>query len=196
MRRVVRVQRRLSGFLTESVNDANLLHERVKNELKPRGIIEQNYVAEIAWRSWEIDSLQRSKRAIVNLAFRPALQEVLMQLLREPGQLPHAAEEEAELLALAWFTDQEAKKKVVQILERFNLDEFAIEAEATRRVSSDLEILDRMLASSELRRTKALRCLTEYRTNLAPQLRESANWTIEGKVVRRLEHAPGQKPAA
>ena len=49
--------------------------------------------------------------------------------------------DEAEALALGWFTDDETKKKVSEILVRFGLDEFDIEAEAIRQSLPDLEIL-------------------------------------------------------
>jgi hypothetical protein len=102
----------------------------------------------------------------------------------------------AQDLAQAWFTDQEGKKKVSEVLARFQLDESAIEAEAIRRSSSDLELLDRMLTSLESRRNKALGCVAEYRASLAHQLRESADRIIDGKDVLRLEDAASERSTA
>jgi hypothetical protein len=62
-----------------------------------------------------------------------------------------------------WFTDKEAKSQVSELLSRFELDESAIGAEAIRKSSSDLELLERMLTSLETRRDKALGCVVEYR---------------------------------
>jgi hypothetical protein len=104
--------------------------------------------------------------------------------------------DEAEELAHAWFTDQEAKKQVSELLSRFKLDDSAIEAEAIRRSSSDLELLDRMLTSLELRRDKTLACVAEYRASLAHELRESADRLIEGKDVLRLEPASSKRSTA
>ena len=104
-------------------------------------------------------------------------------------------EDKAQALAQSWFTDQEAKKQVSEMLSRFDLDESAIEAEAIRRSSSDLELLDRMLTSLESRRNKALGCVAEYRAGLAQQLRDSAD-RIDGKDVLRLEHPSGKRPTA
>ena len=115
-----------------------------------------------------------------------------MQLLKQPGQYEYEVEDEAQALAQSWFTDQEAKKQVSETLSRFDLDESAIEAEAIRRSSSDLELLDRMLTSLESRRNKALGCVAEYRASLAHQLRESADRIIDGKGVLRLEDASEQ----
>jgi hypothetical protein len=133
---------------------------------------------------------------IINAAFRAALQRLLAQLLREPGQFEDYVGDEAEELAHAWFTDQEAKKQVSELLSRFKLDDSAIEAEAIRRSSSDLELLDRMLTSLELRRDKTLACVAEYRASLAHELRESADRLIEGKDVLRLEPASSKRSTA
>ena len=44
------------------------------------------YVEDIAYLVWEILRLRRSKAAIINLAFRDALTEVVTQLLSKPGE--------------------------------------------------------------------------------------------------------------
>jgi len=133
---------------------------------------------------------------IINSAFRSALEHLLVQLLKGPGQYGYEVEDKAQNLAHAWFTDQEAKKRVSEALSRFDLDASAIEAEAIRRSSSDLELLDRMLTSLESRRNKALGCVAEYRASLAHQLRESSDRVTGGKDVLRLEHASGKRPTA
>src|SRR5262245_52633092 len=89
-----------------------------------------------------------------------------------------------------------AADHVSEILSRFELDESAIEAEAIRRSSSDLELLDRMLTSLESRRNKALGCVAEYRASLGQQLRESADRIIDGKGVLQLEDAASTRSTA
>ena len=105
-------------------------------------------------------------------------------------------QDEAKTLAHSWFTEQEAKKQVSEVLSRFDLDESAVEAEAIRRSSADLELLDRMLSSLETRRNKALGCVAEYRASLAHQLRESADRIIDAKGVLRLEDAGSERSTA
>jgi hypothetical protein len=133
---------------------------------------------------------------IINAAFCSALEDLLAQLLRKPGQHDWQVRYEARQLAHAWFTDKEAQKRVLESLGRFNLDESAIEAEAIRRSSADLEVLDSMLTSLESRRNKALGCVAEYRASLAHQLRESADRIIDGKGVLRLEDAASTRSTA
>ncbi len=57
----------------------------------------------------------------------------------------------------------------------------------SRESASSLEQLDRLLASLESRRNKALRCLAEYRNDFARELRQSADRIIDGQVLA-LEH--------
>jgi hypothetical protein len=187
---------KLPLLITESAEEFDALRDAFKQEIKPQGIIEQMYVHDVSSIVWEILRLRRCKAVIINAAFRAALENLLMQLLKQPGQYDHHVRDEAQELAQAWFTDQEAKKQVSQILSRFDLDESAIEAEAIRKSSSELELLDRMLTSLESRRDKALRCVAEYRASLARQLRESADRIIDGKGVLRLEDAASKRSTA
>jgi hypothetical protein len=187
---------KLPLLITESADEFDALRDAFEQDIKPHGIIEQMYVHDISSIVWEILRLRRCKAVIINSAFRSALENLLKQLLREPGQHEYEVEEEAEALAQAWFTDQEAKKRISELLSRVELDESAIEAEAIRRSSSDLELLDRMLTSLESRRNKALGCVVEYRASLGHQLRESADRIIDGKGVLRLEDAASTRSTA
>jgi hypothetical protein len=185
---------KLPLLITESADEFDALRNAFDQEIKPRGIIEHMYVHDISAIVWEILRLRRCKVIIINSAFRSALQDLLKQLLRQPDQ--YYVDDEAQALAHAWFADQEAKKQVSEILSRFGLDESAIEAEAIRRSSADLELLDRMLTSLESRRDKALGCVTQYRASLAHQLRESSDRIIDGKGVLRLEDAASERSTA
>jgi septal ring factor EnvC (AmiA/AmiB activator) len=186
---------KLPLLITESAEEFDALRDAFEREIKPRGIIEQMYVHDICLIVWEILRLRRCKVVIVNAAFSSALENLLVQL-RDPGQLDFQVRDKAGRLAHAWFTDKEAKKQVSETLSRFDLDESAIEAEAIRKSSSDLELLDRMLSSLESRRNKALGCVAEYRASLAHQLRESADRIIDGKDVVRLEHPSSRRSTA
>jgi hypothetical protein len=187
---------KLPLLITESADEFDGLRDAFEREIEPRGIIEQMYVHDISSLVWEILRLRRCKVVIINSAFRSALEHLLVQLLKGPGQYDYEVEDKAQALAHAWFTDQEARKQVLEILSRFDLDESAIEAEAIRKSSSELELLDRMLTSLESRRNKALGCVAEYRASLAHQLRESSDRIIDGKGVLRLEDAASERSTA
>src|SRR2546428_167407 len=184
---------KLPLLITEAADEFDALRDAFEQEIKPRGIIEHMYVHDISSIVWEILRLRRCKVVIINSAFRSALEHLLVQLLMGPL---YEVQAKARALAHAWFADQEGKKQVSEILTRFDLDESAIEAEAIRGSSADLELLDRMLASLETRRNKALGCVAEYRTSLAHQLRESADGIIDGNIVLRIEDAASERSSA
>jgi hypothetical protein len=175
-------------LLTESKDEFNLIRDNLNDQLKPRGIIEQMYVEDVTYLVWEILRLRRSKAAIINLAFRDALTEVVMQLLHKPGEYKHELEDRAEDLAREWFSDLNVRKQIAELLREFDLDETALEAEAFRKSADDLEGIDRLMASAEARRDKALMCIAQYRGDFGALLRESSDRLVDGKVLK-LEHA-------
>jgi hypothetical protein len=187
---------KLPVLITESADELDELHKVLKQEVKPRGIIEQMYVSEIAFLVCDIQRLRRCKVVIINAAFRTALEHLLKQLMR-PASIyrDDEAANHAMRLALDWFSNDEAKKQVSELLRQFGIDEFAIEGEAMRISASDLELLDRMLASLESRRNKALRLVAEYRGGLARLLQQSSDRIIDATDVQQLEHIPDEEPA-
>src|SRR5579862_6138285 len=154
-------------------------------EIKPRGIVEQFFVEDIIYISWDILRFHRSRTALINLTFRAALEKILTELLRSPKMLTllDSREMDARELAFGWFSDEKAKSKVVKLLKQFHLDETVIEAEAMRNCAAELERFDRLLASAESRRNRALRSVTEYRTDLALRLRATSDRIIDGEVL-------------
>ena len=181
---------------SESADEFDAMREALASEIKPRGFVENMYVADISYMVWEILRLRRCKAVIVNAGFCAALGHLLTQVLRQPGQLDYSVKDQAEALARRWFTDNEVKKEVAELLGQFGLDESAIEAEAMRQSCSDLALFDRMLASLESRRNKALRCIEEYRDGFARRVRESADRIVAANDVPRLEDASSRPSSA
>jgi hypothetical protein len=183
-------------LVTESKDEFNGIRDTLADQIKPRGIIEQMYVDDIAYLVWEILRLRRCKAAIINLAFHGALKKVVAQVSSEPGKWGREVDDRAEELAHSWFSDPDVKKQIAGLLRKFDLDETAIEAEAFRKSADDLELIDRLMASAEARRDKALVCVAQYRGDFGALLRESSDRLVAGNVLK-LEHAGNkQKPAA
>jgi hypothetical protein len=173
---------------SESAGEFERLRDALEQEIRPQGIIEQIYVDDLAYMTWEIVRLRRSKAAIITTAFRTSLREVLTRLV--PGGAL-----EASNLARRWFTDEGVKEDVADLLTQFGLDQFAVEAESIRTFSARLETLERMLSSLESRRDKALYRVADYRANLAHQLRESTDKLIEATIVPALESGTEKESA-
>jgi hypothetical protein len=189
-------------LITESTDEFACVRDAFDQELKPRGIIDQIFVADVAYLTWEILRLRRCKSGIINSAYLPALENLLGQLMQDPATAPDSitwgeTQVEANELARGWFSDQKAKKKqILELLSNFQLDESAIEAGAIRNSAADLERLDRLLASLESRRNKALRCIADYRDSLARQLRDSSDRIIDGKVLELEKPSSKESSAA
>ena len=181
-------------LITESAEDFAALNAAFAQAIKPRDVVEQMYVDDIVALSWEILRLRRCKTAIINTAFEDALLTILNRLM---GYLNSDSPESEERAALVsdWFSEPKAKGEVSELLAQYHLDESAIEGEAIRSVSSDLEVLDRMLTSLESRRNKALRCIKDYQDRFAKQLREVSDRVIEAKAVVQLENRSSRKSA-
>jgi hypothetical protein len=98
-------------LITESADEFDRIYAALSHEIRPNGIIEQMYVADIAQLVWEIRRFRRCKNSIINLTFRAALEELAAQLLRDPGQSKFHVKDEAEKLAEAWFSQDSAKRR-------------------------------------------------------------------------------------
>src|SRR5215470_16527700 len=86
---------KLPLLITESPDEFDAVRDAFEREIKPRGIIEQMYVHDVSSIVWEILRLRRCKVVIINSAFRSALQTLLRQLLRQPGEYDVGDEAEA-----------------------------------------------------------------------------------------------------
>jgi len=173
-------------LVTESEQDFSVLSAALMQEIKPRGIVQQLYLADFVTRVLEISRFQRCKVAIVNTAFKDALSEIVYRLAGEP-EMGTPKQEWVDAVTNDWFSKPEARKEVLQLLEQFHLDEAAIEAEAIRTSFSEVEMLDRMITLLESRRNKALRSMAEYSDGFAKSVREASNRVIEGEPVIRLK---------
>ena len=182
-------------LVTESSDAFEQICNAFSEEIKPHGFIVRLHVADVAYLTWEILRYRRSKAAFINLAFREALENLLAKLLRQPGEYAYQRKDEANELALGWFTDQHGKQQVLQLLKKFHLDESAIEAEAMRNSAAGFETFEKILASLESRRSRLLRFITEYHTGFGQQLRQASNRLIDGKAIA-LERDGSEKPKA
>jgi hypothetical protein len=97
-------------------------------------------------------------------------------------------------VARDWISNPEIAKKVETGLAAYKLDGAVIIAEAIRKSSSALELIETLLASLETRRDKALVRIAQYRGELGAVLRRTSDHLIESKVVR-LPGAGGKKKA-
>jgi hypothetical protein len=183
-------------LITESPAEFKARLHQLETEIAPRGYIEKMYVRDIAAIDWEITRLRGAKAAILNIAFPSALKALLAQLMRKPGEWSHHVDKPAETLAKSWFTSEQAKADVAELLHRFGLDLSAVEAEAISQRAPELEMLERMLASLEVRRNRLLLAIEDHRASFAQPLRASSDRVIDGKLPRPRATLNKPRPAA
>jgi hypothetical protein len=172
---------------TKSSEEFASLREQISQEIQPKGFIERLYVDDAAALVWDILSLRCYKAGILKAAFLLALQGIVYQLLsRQDYDGFDEHEIAAEKLARGWFENEKAKTQVIKLLERFGLDESAVEAEAFRSRLKELEQVDRLLTFAEARRDKALRSIAEYRQSLAKQIEQNTDQILENDGIPEL----------
>ena len=165
---------------SESADEYTSLHKKLIEEIGPQGPIEAVYVEEITALIWDIQRLRKCKVNVIHQMSRRALGSILLQFL------PTTEKIKAEPLSHRWFEDEAAKEEVSEILKRFDLDESAIEAEAIKLVSEQLEWLDKALVSAGSRLDKSLRFIKGYRVGFADDVRRhSARLLIDDATSQR-----------
>src|SRR5689334_19169510 len=102
--------------------------------------------------------MQRSRTAIINAAFKDALSKIVYRLAGEPDA--NTPEHDwVDGVSHDWFSKPKARREVLNLLEKYHLDESAIGAVAIRSRFSELEKFDRVLVALGLRLDKVLRAI-------------------------------------
>ena len=165
---------------SETADEYISLHKNSVEEIRPQGAIEAVYVEEITDLIWEIKRLRSCKVSVIHQMSRRALKSLLTELL------PASQNIKAQALTERWFEDAAGKEAVSEILKRFDLDEFAIEAEAIKLASEQLEWLDKALVSAGSRLDKSLRFIKSYRVGFIDDVRRhSDRLLIDDATSRR-----------
>jgi hypothetical protein len=169
---------------SESADEYISLHKNLVEEIRPQGAIEAVYVEEITDLIWEMKRLRNCKVSVIHQMSRRALESVLNQLLTTNEKI------KVQGLVDRWFEDAAAKEEVSEILKRFDLDESAIEAEAIKLASDQLEWLDKSLVSAGARLAKSLRFVKSYRAGFIDDVRRhSARLLIDDDATARRSAA-------
>jgi hypothetical protein len=100
---------------------------------------------------------QRRFKTNIILTARPApLLTILKQILvRLNSPLDEGLR--AKSLTRAWFENSDDKKEVQELLQKYQLDESALDAEAYRSVFSEIQEMNKTLAATEARFSKTIR---------------------------------------
>jgi hypothetical protein len=158
-------------LVTESADEQAKLYQAVEREMMPMGFIDAMYVANIVSIVFEIARYEACKVELINMTMRQVWQELMSPPRGAPEQQP------SDCVA-------------VSTISQLQLNESHIQAEAIRRCAKDLERLNRLIDSLEMRRTRALRMSVEYREDWGRLLQKSTGQVMDGKIACTLDWHP------
>src|SRR5712675_516189 len=111
---------------TESIEEFEVFSSTLGKGLNTKNIVEDLIAVDIRALAIDVARLRRAKTNLIKMAFPDAIRRLLFDVLGAVN------EDKAQMLAQNWAADEAAKREVKGILAKFELDEYAIEAEATR----------------------------------------------------------------
>src|SRR3954465_2343893 len=82
-------------LIDESAEEQAEIHRALEQEMKPQNIVEKIFVLNAAVSTFQILRYNRITAAIINSSRRAALESILSQLLREPGEFESNAQDRA-----------------------------------------------------------------------------------------------------
>jgi len=170
---------------SESTDEFEKLRANLKDEIKPQGPIEEMYVDELAYICWEILRLRHAKVILIDIGSRRALEHLLEKI--EANSTLDDIGDDPEDVSWLYFRNASVQQEIRTILQRFQLDESAISAQAMHDALPSLELIERMLESLERRRDRILLFVAKYGKTLAQRMRQSADRTLASENVRQLQ---------
>jgi hypothetical protein len=136
---------------TESVEEFEEFSTMLGKGLNTKNIVQDLLAIDARAIAIEVARLRRTKTNLIKMEFPAAIRRLLTDVL---GAVD---EDKASVLAQNWAADEATREEVGRILANFQLDEYAIEAEATRGLAPTLVALEAMMASLELSKLRILR---------------------------------------
>jgi hypothetical protein len=170
-------------LITESQEQFSAICEELRREIKPTTYIERMYVDDLAAIIWEIMRMRRFKANLIRNAIQSALRDLIDRAKKNDNMSTISTPKEVLTIIAGWFGNKKDLARSQYILAPLHLDQNAVEAEAWRLASADLDRLERILTSLEKRRDKVLTAVAQYRLTLAQQLKLTAQRIIEADEV-------------
>jgi hypothetical protein len=145
-----------SLILGEDDQAFETLKAAIASAIKPQDTIEEMWVRDIAELMWESQRLRTLKANILLIAQKSALVH-LIHLIEKRESLAIEDHYGAEILASGWLAnDRKAVSEVREILNTHGFSDDTIMAQALLDKLQEVERIDRMIASADARRNRAL----------------------------------------
>jgi hypothetical protein len=148
--------------------DAKALHklsDRINKTVKPVDALEEMWVADIVHLQWELQRLQESKAQLIHVKFEEGLREVLNSVLGEMDASILLNKRKCGL--------DNAQEKLNALFRELEFNSDSIIAQTMVLYLDEIERLDRLILSAEVRRNNAIREVRFHRDALARSLRRA-----------------------
>ena len=171
----VKTRGRVATLITgESEEGYRELLRDVTETVRPRDFIEELWVGDVVYLTWELIRLRRAKITLVNARMQDGLEAVLISI-KDPDS--------AELARLWRARDRHGTDEVEAALKHAGLSMDAAVAETFAMNLDEMERFDRMIMSAEARRDAILREVARHREALGAQLRNKTTEIQDAEFV-------------
>jgi len=157
---------------TESEDEFYVLYSALERHINPTNPIKEMLLNEIAASLWETIRMHKWKSASLTVKYASAIPNLF-------DRVGISNVQEGKAFARSWFTSQDGKKVVKDLLEKFGLDEKAIEAVALERAATSYLLADKLQSSSTHRRDRALQNLVDFGDAFGGSKQQDANDSLQ-----------------
>ena len=172
-------------LIGENPSEYEAVFASLANAVGPNNAFEWLLFKDLVDLSWDIRRLGKSKAAVINMNWKEALRMIVESLL-EGDDEEHIRV--AQELADQWFVSAEARATVLELLQRHQLAEDAIVAQATALGLPELEMLDRKIERARVSRMGILRDIEHHRV--------AGTWKMTNDLLQIVDSAAEPIPLA
>jgi hypothetical protein len=172
-------------LIGESPSEYEAVFASLVSAVGPNNAFEWLLFKDLVDLSWDIRRLGKSKAAVINMNWKEALRMIAESLL-EGDDEEHIRL--AQELADQWFVSAEAREAVLKLLQRHQLAEDAIVAQATALGLHELEMLDRKIERARVSRMGILRDIEHHRV--------AGTWKMTKDLLQIVDAAAEPIPIA
>jgi hypothetical protein len=147
-------------LISEDPSEYEAVFASLFNAVGPHNAFEWLLFKDLVDLSWEIRRLGKSKAAVINMNWKEALRMTAESLLEVDDEERSRVAHE---LADHWFASAEARATVLELLQKHQLAEDAIVAQATALGLPELDVLDRKIERARVSRMVILRDIEHHR---------------------------------
>jgi hypothetical protein len=175
-----------SILISENPSEYEAVFASLVNAIGPKNAFEWLLFKDIVDLSWEIRRSGNSKAAIINMKWKEALHMLLESLLE--GGDDEERNRVAQELADGWFTSIEARASILELLQKYQLAEDAIVAQATALGLPELDMLDRKIERARVSRMVLMRDIEHHRA--------ASTWKMPKDLLQIVDAAAEPIPLA